>query len=63
MQPPTTSPSQISIHAEYAIREAARLLRLSRRNFKSKQVQQAAELLEIVLRELPERKSICAPSK
>jgi len=45
----------IPISTEYAIREAVKLLRLSRRNFKSRQVQQAAELLEMVLRDLPER--------
>ncbi len=45
----------IPLSTEYAIREAVKLLRLSRRNFKSQQVEQARELLEIVLRELPER--------
>ena len=45
----------IPLSAEYAIREAVRLLRLSRRNFKSRQVAQAAELLELILRDLPER--------
>lgn len=63
MQPPTTSPSQISIHAEYAIREAVALLRASRHHFKSRQVEQARELLEKCLEDLPERNSICAPSK
>ena len=33
----------IPISVEYAIREAVALLRLSRRNFKSKQVEQAWE--------------------
>ena len=45
----------IPLSTEYAIREAVRLLRLSRRNFKSRQVAQAAELLELILRDLPER--------
>ncbi|HNP80178.1 MAG TPA: hypothetical protein PKN47_01845 [Nitrospira sp.] len=45
----------IPLSVEYAIREAVKLLRLSRRNFRSKQVAQAAELLEMVLRDLPER--------
>lgn len=45
----------IPLSTEYAIREAVRLLRASRRNFKSRQVEQARELLEIVLRDLPER--------
>lgn len=48
----------IPLSVEFAIREAVALLRLSRRNFKSKQVEQARELLEIVLRDLPERKSV-----
>lgn len=50
-----TMQAKIPIHVEYAIREAVKLLRLSRRNFRSKQVAQAAELLEMVLRDLPER--------
>lgn len=45
----------LPLSTEYAIREAVRLLRLSRRNFKSRQVAQAAELLELILRDLPER--------
>lgn len=45
----------IPLSTEYAIREAVRLLRLSRRNFKSRQVAQAVELLEMVLADLPER--------
>ena len=45
----------LPLSAEYAIREAVRLLRASRRNFKSSQIEQARELLEIVLRDLPER--------
>lgn len=45
----------IPLSTEYAIREAVRLLRASRRNFKSRQIEQARELLEIVLRDLPER--------
>lgn len=43
------------LSTEYAIREAVRLLRASRRNFKSSQIEQARELLEIVLRDLPAR--------
>ncbi|MCS6302319.1 MAG: hypothetical protein H8K07_01435 [Nitrospira sp.] len=39
--------------AESAIREAVKLLHLSRRNFKSRQVEQARELLERVLADLP----------
>jgi hypothetical protein len=46
---------------EYAIREAVALLRLSRRNFKSRQIEQARELLEKVLEDLPERKSVATP--
>ena len=46
----------IPLSTEYAIREAVRLLRASRRNFKSRQVEQARELLEIILADLPERK-------
>ena len=45
----------LPLSTEYAIREAVRLLRLSRRNFKSRQIEQARELLEIVLRDMPER--------
>ena len=45
----------IPLSTEYAIREAVRLLRLSRRNFKSHQIEQARELLEIILLDLPER--------
>lgn len=51
---PCGSP-MIPLSAEYAIREAVRLLRASRRNFKSHQIEQARELLEIILRDLPER--------
>lgn len=40
---------------EYAIREAVKLLRASRRHFKSKQVELARELLERVLAEFPPR--------
>ena len=45
----------LPLSPEYAIREAVALLRLSRRNFKSHQIEQARELLEIVLKDLPER--------
>jgi|CXWL01.1.fsa_nt_gi hypothetical protein len=45
----------IPLSTEFAIREAVRLLRLSRMNFKSGQVEQARELLEIVLADLPPR--------
>lgn len=37
--------------AEHVIREAVNKLAVSRRTFKSKQVQEARELLELVLRE------------
>ena len=56
------SPIQIPLSTEYAIREAVKLLRLSRRNFKSRQVEQARELLEMVLADLPERAPICKSS-
>lgn len=46
----------MSSSTEYAIREAVQLLRLSRRNFKSRQVEQARELLEMVLADLPGRR-------
>lgn len=46
----------IPLSTEYAIREAVALLRASRRNFKSRQVEQARELLEMVLADLPERR-------
>jgi hypothetical protein len=39
----------LPLSTEYAIREAVRLLRASRRNFKSKQVELARTLLEKVL--------------
>lgn len=52
----------IPLSTEYAIREAVKLLRLSRRNFKSRQVEQARELLEMVLADLPERTPICKSS-
>lgn len=52
----------IPLSVEFAIREAVALLRASRRNFKSQQVEQARELLEKVLEDLPERKTICSPS-
>lgn len=45
----------IPLSTEYAIREAVALLRASRRNFKSRQVEQARQLLEMVLADLPER--------
>lgn len=45
----------IPLSTEYAIREAVALLRASRRNFKSRQVEQARELLEIVLKDCPQR--------
>ncbi len=52
----------IPLSVEFAIREAVALLRASRRNFKSQQVEQARELLEKCLEDLPERKTICSPS-
>ena len=48
----------IPLSAEYAIREAVALLRASRRHFKSRQIETARELLERVLAQLPERKSL-----
>jgi hypothetical protein len=39
----------LPLSTEYAIREAVKLLRASRRNFKSKQVELARTLLEKVL--------------
>lgn len=45
----------LPLSTEYAIREAVRLLRASRRNFKSRQVELARELLEQVLATLPPR--------
>lgn len=47
--------TELPLSTEYAIREAVALLRASRRNFKSRQVAQAAELLEMILADLPER--------
>lgn len=47
--------SSIPFSTEFAIREAVRLLRDSRRNFKSRQVEQARQLLEMVLADLPPR--------
>lgn len=48
----------LPLSTEYAIREAVALLRASRRNFKSGQVEQARELLEKCLEGLPDRKAI-----
>jgi len=48
----------IPLSVEYAIREAVALLRASRRNFKSRQIETARELLEKVLEDLPERNAI-----
>lgn len=45
----------IPLSTEFAIREAVRLLRDSRRNFNSAQVEQARKLLEIMLADLPPR--------
>ena len=45
----------IPLSTEYAIREAVRLLRLSRRNFKSRQIEQARALLEMILRDALKR--------
>jgi len=45
----------LPLSTEYAIREAVKLLRASRRNFRSRQVELARELLEMVLAELPPR--------
>lgn len=52
----------IPLSTEYAIREAVALLRASRRNFKSHQVEQARQLLEMVLADLPERVAKTQPS-
>lgn len=54
----TGAVSVIPLSTEYAIREAVALLRASRRHFKSRQVEQARELLEKCLEGLPERKAI-----
>lgn len=51
----------IPLSVEFAIREAVTLLRASRRNFKSRQVEQARALLETVLEDLPERKPVTTP--
>jgi len=48
----------LPLSVEYAIREAVALLRASRRNFKSAQVETARRLLEKCLDGLPERKAI-----
>ena len=48
----------IPLSVEYAIREAVALLRLSRRNFKSRQVETARELLEKCLEGLPDRRTV-----
>jgi len=48
----------LPLSVEYAIREAVALLRLSRRNFKSRQIETARELLEKCLEGLPGRKEI-----
>ena len=45
----------IPLSIEFAIREAVKLLRASRRNFKSRQVEQARELLELAIKDLPTR--------
>lgn len=50
-----TQPLSIPPSVEFAIRNAVKLLRDSRRNFKSRQVEQARELLELVLADLPPR--------
>jgi len=47
--------NSIPLSVEFAIREAIQLLRASRRNFKSKQVEQARELLELAIKDLPPR--------
>lgn len=47
----------IPLSVEYAIREAHALLRASRKHFKSRDVAQAAKLLEMVLADLPERQT------
>lgn len=48
----------IPISTEFGIREAVRLLADSRRNFKSRQVEQARRLLEAILRlECPDEKT------
>ena len=46
------------LSTESAIREAVALLRLSRRHFKSRQIEIARELLEKCLDDLPGRKAI-----
>lgn len=55
------NPIQVPLSVEYAIREAVALLRLSRRTFKSRQIETARELLEKCLEDLPERRPITNP--
>lgn len=45
------SSNPLPISTEFAIREAVTLLRASQKNFKSRQVERARELLELLLRE------------
>ncbi len=53
--PDTTIMQVLPLSPNDAIREAVKLLRLSRRNFKSRQIEQARALLEMILRDVPER--------
>lgn len=46
----------IPLSIEFAIREAVKLLRLSRRNFKSRQVELARQLLEQAIKQIEEQK-------
>ena len=48
----------IPLSVEFAIREAVALLRASRRNFKSRQIETARALLEKCLEGLPSRKAV-----
>ena len=43
----------IPLSVEFAIREAIKLLRASRRNFRSRQVETARELLELAVKDIP----------
>ena len=53
--------TDLPLSTEYAIRDAVALLRASRRNFKSRQVEQARDLLEKCLEDLPDRRAITKP--
>lgn len=46
-----TNPAPLPLSAEYVIREVVQMLTNSRRTFRSRQVERARELLELLLRE------------